>query len=68
MAAAYGIPKNKGREILEQVGLGQALRRRVGTFSLGLKQRLGIALTLLGEPQFLILDEPMNGLDPDGII
>ena len=68
LAAAYGIPKNKGRKLLEQVGLGQALRRRVGTFSLGMKQRLGIALALLGEPQFLILDEPMNGLDPDGII
>ena len=68
LAAAYGIPKNKGRKLLEQVGLGQALRRRVGTFSLGMKQRLGIALALLGEPQFLILDEPMNGLDPAGII
>lgn len=68
LAAAYGISKNKGRTLLEQVGLGHALRRRVGTFSLGMKQRLGIALALLGEPQFLILDEPMNGLDPDGII
>ncbi|MDO5092867.1 MAG: ATP-binding cassette domain-containing protein [Propionibacteriaceae bacterium] len=68
LAAAYGIPTSRGWELLEQVGLGHALNRRVGAFSLGMKQRLGIALALLGEPQFLILDEPMNGLDPDGII
>lgn len=68
LSAAYRIPESRGQDLLEAVGLGHALKRRVGSFSLGMKQRLGIALALLGDPQYLIMDEPMNGLDPDGII
>jgi ABC-2 type transport system ATP-binding protein len=53
--------------VLDRVGLAQVARRRVGGFSLGMKQRLGIAAALLGDPSVLILDEPVNGLDPDGV-
>jgi ABC-2 type transport system ATP-binding protein len=55
-------------ELLELVGLAAAGRRRVGTYSLGMKQRLGIAATLVGDPPILIFDEPMNGLDPQGMV
>lgn len=67
IATANNISQDRVNETIELVGLGTARRKRFGTFSLGMKQRLGIGVALLGQPQVLILDEPMNGLDPDGI-
>jgi ABC-2 type transport system ATP-binding protein len=66
-ATMTGIPTARADELIEQVGLGHAARRRVGTYSLGMRQRLGLAHALLGRPSVLILDEPANGLDPEGI-
>ena len=66
-----GIPADdRIAAVLEEVGLGDLLtdKKKVGDFSLGMRQRMGIAMALLGEPEFLILDEPMNGLDPAGIV
>lgn len=66
-ADAAGIPHERCDELLELVGLADAARKRVGQYSLGMRQRLGIAQALLGNPRVLLLDEPANGLDPEGI-
>lgn len=68
MAQTHGVGKARVREVLERTGLGPAANRRAGTFSLGMGQRLGIAGALLGDPATLVLDEPVNGLDPDGVL
>src|SRR3954471_7569856 len=67
VAAAGGVPSSRVDEVLELVGLTTAAKRKFRGYSLGMKQRLGIAQALLGNPQVLILDEPANGLDPEGI-
>lgn len=67
VAQSNRIPRQRVAEVLEMVGLTGAARRRVGTFSLGMGQRLGLAAALLGDPPVLVLDEPVNGLDAEGI-
>ncbi|WP_078282391.1 ABC transporter ATP-binding protein [Mycobacteroides franklinii] len=67
IAAANDIPAQRVDEVLEMVGLTEVANRHAGTFSLGMSQRLGIAVALLGDPKVLLFDEPVNGLDPEGI-
>src|SRR6266851_845209 len=67
LAQTHGIPRSRVNELIDLVGLHEVARKRAGTFSLGMGQRLGIAAALLGDPQTVMLDEPVNGLDPEGI-
>jgi ABC-2 type transport system ATP-binding protein len=68
LAQTHGIPAKRVDEVLAMVGLESVARRRAGGFSLGMAQRLGIAAALLGDPATVVLDEPVNGLDPDGVL
>ncbi len=68
MAATHGIPKRRVHEVIGLTGLETVAGKRVGGFSLGMGQRLGIAAAMLGDPATLILDEPVNGLDPEGVL
>jgi ABC-2 type transport system ATP-binding protein len=67
LAQTHGIPKRRVHELIDLVGLHEVADKRAGQFSLGMGQRLGIATALLGDPSTLLLDEPVNGLDPEGI-
>jgi ABC-2 type transport system ATP-binding protein len=67
IAMTHGFPESRVDEVLQQVGMSDVAKTKVGKFSLGMRQRLGLAVALLGNPQVVILDEPANGLDPEGI-
>lgn len=68
LALTHGIPSRRVDEVIELAGLGTVAKKRAGAFSLGMGQRLGIAAALLGDPQTIMLDEPVNGLDPEGVL
>lgn len=68
LARSNAIPRGRVDDVLREVGLGDAAGRRIGGFSLGMRQRLGIAGALLGDPPVLLFDEPLNGLDPEGVL
>ena len=68
MAATHSIPRKRVHEVIDMTGLADVARKKVKGFSLGMGQRLGIAAALLGDPQTIILDEPVNGLDPEGVV
>jgi ABC-2 type transport system ATP-binding protein len=68
LAYTHGISRARVREVIELTGLQSVARKRAGAFSLGMGQRLGIAAALLGDPQTVMLDEPVNGLDPEGVL
>src|SRR5213079_610202 len=68
LAHSQGLGARRADEVIEQAGLGSASRRKAGGYSLGMRQRLGIAAALLGDPPVLVFDEPFNGMDPEGIV
>ena len=68
LALTHGIGRRRVAEVIELAGLTEVARKRAGSFSLGMGQRLGIAAALLGDPQTIMLDEPVNGLDPEGVL
>jgi ABC-2 type transport system ATP-binding protein len=68
LAHSQGLAASRVDEVIEQAGLGPAARRKAGGYSLGMRQRLGIAAAMLGDPPVLMLDEPFNGMDPEGIV
>jgi ABC-2 type transport system ATP-binding protein len=68
IARSQRLPSRRVDDVIELVGLGRAARRKAGGYSLGMRQRLGIAAAMLGDPPILIMDEPFNGMDPEGII
>ena len=68
LAHSQGLTARRVDEVIEQAGLGKAARRKAGGYSLGMRQRLGIAAAMLGDPPVIMLDEPFNGLDPEGIV
>jgi ABC-2 type transport system ATP-binding protein len=68
LAHSQGLGAKRADEVIEQAGLGSAARRKAGGYSLGMRQRLGIAAALLGDPPVLMFDEPFNGMDPEGIV
>ncbi|MBB4752703.1 ABC-2 type transport system ATP-binding protein [Actinoplanes lobatus] len=68
LARTHGIPRRRVDEVIDLAGLGKVAGKRVGGFSLGMGQRLGIAAALLGDPKVIMLDEPVNGLDPEGVL